>query len=113
MVVVRELRVDRFGEECVEVLRKYLTRTDEDDEELLSTEDVRAAAIVGAAPWNTEHIDDDDMELLTYYSPLLAWHLAHGYAVASSRRVRERVDEKDRMTGRLGGSTRRWRTSAR
>ena len=80
MVVVRELRVDRFGEECVEVLRKYLTRTDDDEEELLSTEDVRAAAIVGAAPWNTEHIDDDDMELLRYYSPLLAWHLAHGYA---------------------------------
>ena len=30
MVVVRELRVDRFGEECVEVLRKYLTRTDDE-----------------------------------------------------------------------------------
>lgn len=102
MVVVRELRVDRFGEECVEVLRKYLTRTD-DEEELLSTEDVRAAAIVGAAPWNTEHIDDDDMELLTYYSPLLAWHLAHGYAVhqvaGSVNGLTKRIDDD--------GSTRR------
>ena len=102
MVVVRELRVDRFGEECVEVLRKYLTRTDDDEEELLSTEDVRAAAIVGAAPWNTEHIDDDDMELLRYYSPLLAWHLAHGYAVhqvaGSVNGLTKRIDD---------GSTRR------
>ena len=101
MVVVRELRVDRFGEECVEVLRKYLTHAD-DDEELLSTEDVRAAAIVGAAPWNTEHIDDDDMELLRYYSPLLAWHLAHGYAVhqvaGSVNGLTKRIDD---------GSTRR------
>ena len=101
MVVIRELRVDRFGEECVEVLRKYLTHAD-DDEELLSTEDVHAAAIVGAAPWNTEHIDDDDMELLTYYSPLLAWHLAHGYAVhqvaGSVNGLTKRIDD---------GSTRR------
>ena len=102
MVVVRELRVDRFGEECVEVLRKYLTRSDEDDEELLSTEDVRAAAIVGAAPWNTEHIDDDDMELLTYYSPLLAWHLAHGYA------VHQVAGSVNGLTKKIGdGSTRR------
>ena len=101
MVVVRELRVDRFGEECGEVLRKYLTHAD-DDEELLSTEDVHAAAIVGAAPWNTEHIDDDDMELLTYYSPLLAWHLAHGYAAhqvaGSVNGLTKRIDD---------GSTRR------
>jgi hypothetical protein len=64
---------------------------------------VRAAAIVGAAPWNTEHIDDDDMELLTYYSPLLAWHLAHGYAVhqvaGSVNGLTKRIDDD--------GSTRR------
>ena len=43
MVVVRELRVDRFGEECVEVLRKYLTRTDDDEDP------VRVGSVSGVA----------------------------------------------------------------
>lgn len=74
MVVVRELRVDRFGEECVEVCDKFV-----DDANNAGEETTRAAALTGGTPWRIEP-GEDDLEVLGYYSPLLAWHLSHGYA---------------------------------
>ena len=102
MVVVRELRVDRFGEECVEVCDKFV-----DDANNAGEETTRAAALTGGTPWRIEP-GEDDLEVLGYYSPLLAWHLSHGYAahaVAASVTGLAKVGARVREERQAGGDS--------